>query len=223
MSLFNMAGHIQSLDGPASLPVVEEPFFTYSGHRAEGFAMDWSPLTPGQCVWQRHPSGCANHPLTLRAAQALDGRLRQGHFPLVDGRRGRVVVGGGAAAVHGPHGLGGGHSVERQGPQRAWHRGIGGLRACSHPSCCPQMFASCSVDRTVKLWDLRKGGKKKRSHAVSARAHDTDVNVISFNPCVQPGPGAPRPRVPRGVLAQAPDTSLSCPQVHASAAGLWRR
>lgn len=54
VSLFNMAGHIQSLDGPATLPVVEEPFHTYSGHRAEGFAMDWSPLTPGQCAQLPH-------------------------------------------------------------------------------------------------------------------------------------------------------------------------
>lgn len=71
---------------------------------------------------------------------------------------------------------------------------VGELAFSAFHPCPPsprsrQMFASCSVDRTVKLWDLRTGGKKKRSHAVSARAHDTDVNVISFNPYAHPGPG----------------------------------
>ncbi|KAG1461719.1 hypothetical protein G6F56_005663 [Rhizopus delemar] len=39
------------------------------------------------------------------------------------------------------------------------------------------VFASCSADHTVKIWDTRN---KKRS-AVSVRASGTDVNVISWN------------------------------------------
>jgi len=40
-----------------------------------------------------------------------------------------------------------------------------------------EVFASSSVDGTVKLWDLRKGKK----FVASIAAHDVDVNVISWN------------------------------------------
>ena len=39
------------------------------------------------------------------------------------------------------------------------------------------MFASCSVDRTIKIWDTRKRG----AAALSVEAHAVDVNVISWN------------------------------------------
>ena len=30
-----------------SMPVHSQPLFSYAGHRTQGFALDWSPLTPG--------------------------------------------------------------------------------------------------------------------------------------------------------------------------------
>ena len=41
-----------------------------------------------------------------------------------------------------------------------------------------QVLASCSVDQTVKLWDLRATQMKAQ---ISWRAHDCDVNVISWS------------------------------------------
>jgi ribosome assembly protein RRB1 len=41
----------------------------------------------------------------------------------------------------------------------------------------PTVFASCSVDKTIKIWDHRAG----TSPAISFVAADTDVNVISWN------------------------------------------
>ena len=40
------------------------------------------------------------------------------------------------------------------------------------------VLASCSVDKTVKLWDLRENKWKPQ---MSWNAHDSDVNVISWN------------------------------------------
>ncbi|ORX69248.1 WD40 repeat-like protein [Linderina pennispora] len=41
------------------------------------------------------------------------------------------------------------------------------------------VFASCSVDQTIKIWDVRA---KTRGHALEVpNAHDSDVNVISWN------------------------------------------
>jgi len=40
------------------------------------------------------------------------------------------------------------------------------------------VFSSCSVDRTIKIWDVR-GNKQP---VANIDAHDSDVNVISWNP-----------------------------------------
>lgn len=40
------------------------------------------------------------------------------------------------------------------------------------------VFASCSADRTVRVWDVRAKGRKS---VVSVTAHEEDVNVISWN------------------------------------------
>lgn len=42
------------------------------------------------------------------------------------------------------------------------------------------MFASCSVDGTIAIWDTRLG----KSAATSFKAHNADVNVISWNRCL---------------------------------------
>ncbi|OBZ78959.1 Ribosome assembly protein rrb1 [Grifola frondosa] len=41
------------------------------------------------------------------------------------------------------------------------------------------VFASCSADQSVQIWDVRSRGR--RSVAGIGRAHDRDVNVISWN------------------------------------------
>ncbi|KAG7098965.1 hypothetical protein E1B28_000853 [Marasmius oreades] len=43
----------------------------------------------------------------------------------------------------------------------------------------PTIFASCSADKTVQIWDVRNKGRK--SVAFIDPAHESDVNVISWN------------------------------------------
>jgi ribosome assembly protein RRB1 len=44
----------------------------------------------------------------------------------------------------------------------------------------PNVFASCSVDGSIAIWDTRLG----KSAAASFKAHNADVNVISWNRCL---------------------------------------
>eukprot|EP00163_Fabomonas_tropica_P008995 TRINITY_DN1878_c0_g1_i2.p1 TRINITY_DN1878_c0_g1~~TRINITY_DN1878_c0_g1_i2.p1 ORF type:complete len:438 (-),score=112.31 TRINITY_DN1878_c0_g1_i2:143-1456(-) len=44
----------------------------------------------------------------------------------------------------------------------------------------PNVFASCSVDQTIKIWDSRK----KKRPAVDVKAHDDDINVITWSSSV---------------------------------------
>ena len=45
------------------------------------------------------------------------------------------------------------------------------------------VFASASSDRSVRVWDCREKSRSKAATCIS-EAHGSDVNVLSWSPCV---------------------------------------
>lgn len=111
----------------------QTPLVKFTGHKDEGYAIDWSSLVPGRLV-----SGDCKNCIHLWEP-ASDSTWNVDNKPFV------------------------GHTASVEDLQ--WS------------PTEPFVFASCSVDKTIAIWDTRLG----KSPAASIKAHDTDVNVISWN------------------------------------------
>ncbi|KAL8517155.1 hypothetical protein ACS0TY_015390 [Phlomoides rotata] len=111
----------------------QAPLVKFTGHKDEGYAIDWSPLVPGRLV----SGDCKNFihlwEPTSDSAWNIDSKPFVGHTASVE---------------------------DLQWSPTEQH-----------------VFASCSVDGNIAIWDIRLG----KSPAVSIKAHDADVNVITWN------------------------------------------
>eukprot|EP00656_Telonema_subtile_P017698 TRINITY_DN19538_c0_g1_i3.p1 TRINITY_DN19538_c0_g1~~TRINITY_DN19538_c0_g1_i3.p1 ORF type:complete len:380 (-),score=89.29 TRINITY_DN19538_c0_g1_i3:83-1222(-) len=94
----------------------------------------------------------------------------------VEAAKGQMVTGDGNRSIH--------HWVPNEA---GWH--VDAVPHAGHTDAVedlawspvePNVFASASVDKTVKIWDTRT----KKKCMISVDAHDTDVNVVSWSPVV---------------------------------------
>ncbi|XP_044946874.1 protein HEAT STRESS TOLERANT DWD 1-like [Hordeum vulgare subsp. vulgare] len=109
------------------------PLKVFSGHKDEGYAIDWSPKVTGRLV-----SGDCNKCIHLWEPSSSDWSVDTEPFV--------------------------GHSASVEDLQ--WN------------PTEENMFASCSVDGTIAIWDIRQG--RKPCYA-PVKVHNSDVNVISWN------------------------------------------
>lgn len=105
-------------------------------HKAEGYALDWSPLKLGLLA----SGGCDNNIFLYEPTDKDFTGFKMHEKPLK------------------------GHTSSVEDVQFSPKQ--------------DHVLASCSVDKTVKLWDLREDKWKPQ---MSWKAHDSDVNVISWN------------------------------------------
>ena len=156
--VWDVRAHMKLLDAAegkgAAAPISKGygPLQTFSGHSTEGYAIDWSGVVPGRLL----TGDCAGaihvwDPLTAPSSNSSSSSS-----------------GGGA-----------------QSPPSSW-------TVCASPfsghsasvedlQWSPNeatVFASCSADRTLRIWDTRS---KARTHQLSVTAHASDANVISWS------------------------------------------
>ncbi|CAM8901955.1 unnamed protein product [Rhodiola kirilowii] len=143
------SGHVQIWDLSSQLNALAEsdmssnqgtssiqnhaPLLKFSGHKVEGYAIDWSPLVPGRLL-----TGDCNSCIHLwEPSSGTTWNVDKN--PLV------------------------GHA--------------GSVEDIQWSPTEADVFASCSVDGHIAIWDIRSG----KSPAAYFKAHDADVNVISWN------------------------------------------
>ncbi|KAJ7544891.1 hypothetical protein O6H91_09G097800 [Diphasiastrum complanatum] len=126
------SGSAETSTGLSSI-VRQAPLQIFTGHKEEGFALDWSPLVPGRLV----TGDCKSFIYLWEPSEG--GRWNVENTPFSGHKS----------------------SVEdlQWSPTEA------------------SVFASCSIDGTIAIWDVRS----RTQAAISVKAHDADVNVISWN------------------------------------------
>ncbi|CAM6036599.1 unnamed protein product [Sphagnum compactum] len=139
VQVWDMAAHIRSMsggvpDGPGPRTTVHQaPLQIFTGHKDEGFALDWSPVTASRLLSGDCKNAIHLWEPTTGGKWVVENKAFQGHSASVEDLQ--------------------------WSPTEA------------------NVFASCSVDGTLRIWDTRH----REQSAISIKAHDTDVNVISWN------------------------------------------
>eukprot|EP00850_Spirogloea_muscicola_P018882 SM000178S03447 [mRNA] locus=s178:30138:33291:- [translate_table: standard] len=121
-------GPVPGMAAPAAPLHRQAPLQLYAGHRSEGFAMDWSPMTSGRLLTGDCKAGLHLWEPTSGSKWAVSATPFLGH-------------------------------TASWSPTEA------------------DVFASCSADGRVAIWDARTLSQP----ALSIQAHSVDVNVISWN------------------------------------------
>ncbi|XP_068644117.1 protein HEAT STRESS TOLERANT DWD 1-like [Aristolochia californica] len=110
----------------------QAPLLKFGGHKDEGYAIDWSPVSLGRLV-SGDCKSCIHLWEPTSGTWNVDANPFKGHTASVEDLQ--------------------------WSPTEA------------------DVFASCSVDGNIAIWDTRVG----KAPAISVKAHNADVNVISWN------------------------------------------
>ncbi|MCO5548428.1 hypothetical protein L7F22_001884 [Adiantum nelumboides] len=111
----------------------QAPLQIFTGHKDEGFALDWSSVVSGRLLSGDCQSGIHLWEPTAEGKWVVDSKPFQGHTSSVEDLQWSPTE--------------------------------------------PDVFASCSMDTTIGIWDARR----RDGMVLSVKAHDSDVNVISWN------------------------------------------
>lgn len=135
--VFDLSKHINALDMPSSKKLKSPaPLYSFTGHKTEGFALDWSTPVAGRLATGDCASGLHIWDLNQGGTWNVSSKL-EGHTDSIED--------------------------------------------CQWSPNESDILGTCSVDRSIRFWDIRSG----EAFASQAAAHNSDVNVISWNRIAQ--------------------------------------
>ena len=152
--------------GPPVRRMRKEPFFVYSGHSAEGYAIDWSRVVPGRLATADRDGNVhvwdATHPVVRDAAASSErGGKRGGNNP---------PWGNSSFGIKPTYSAHGDNIDNPSVEDLQWS------------PTEPTVLASGECGGIVRIYDVRCPGKAMISNRV--HANGSDVNVISWNSLV---------------------------------------
>jgi len=163
--IWDLSHFLRGLDFPQHDKPPTGPLYTSGVHPTEGFSLDWSPTTPGRLLtgdcrkfihlWETHGQGSwtvSSQPYTGHTNSVEDLQWRSVHLILLFYYF--IAVG----------------FLDFIQDSKTWV-------VWEYSPNEKDVFASCSVDKTIKIWDARRREKA----VLSVNAHSSDVNVISWN------------------------------------------
>ncbi|CAG0891446.1 unnamed protein product [Cyprideis torosa] len=145
-----------------------KPLFVFKGHRDEGFGMDWSRTVPGELRRRRSFKRWVEEASFLQEV-SWGGTLPSGGNLLTGDCKGKIHLWRPSE--------GGSWSVESR-PYAAHGDSVEDIQWSPSEAT---VFASCSVDKTIRIWDIR-APPAKACMITAPNCHEKDVNVISWNP-----------------------------------------
>lgn len=153
VKIFDVRPLLNSLDRPGTsydAHKVNQPMFTVKAHNGvEGYAMDWAGVVNGG---SSSAGGAPNKASSLRL---LTGDIHSKIFLTTASNSGFST---------------------NPSPFTSHTSSVEDLQWSPNE---PTVFASCSADRSIRVWDVRV--KNRRSVISVEGAHEQDVNVISWN------------------------------------------
>ncbi|KAL9934066.1 hypothetical protein V8E36_007148 [Tilletia maclaganii] len=159
VGIYDVRPFFNALDRPAGATALvgpekkkaERPMYVVEAHRGvEGYAMDWAGIVGGGASSSSSNKGSATGSLRL-----LTGDLHSKIFLTTATQTGFTTS------------------------NTPFSSHTSSIEDLQWSPAEPTVFASCSADRSIRIWDVRV--KNRQSVLAVEAAHEQDVNVISWN------------------------------------------
>ncbi|KAL8269364.1 hypothetical protein Esti_006699 [Eimeria stiedai] len=158
VGIWDIDAHLKRLDDPGAAGPPPDPHkkptFEFKGHGEEGFAMDWNPLHVGKL---------------------LTGDVKGQVFLWLPREGGWDVQNLFGASKKGSKG-----NRQKQRKEEMQSSTVEELQWKPREDGRGEIFAACSNDGSIKLWDLRVALSAPATAIV--QAHEADVNALRFSP-----------------------------------------
>jgi ribosome assembly protein RRB1 len=163
--LTNTLNAFMTKGSPRATALVTKPIYSFTGNQDEGYAIDWNPIITGRLI----TGDCSGAIRLWNPSQSFNN--------INNNNKINNNTNNGGSFSSSSSNL---SSFSWQVDNQSLHSHKGSVEDLQWSPSEATVFASCSSDRSIKIWDIRDKSKAQ----ISIDAHEEDVNVISWNKSV---------------------------------------